>query len=66
VIEFYSLFYNEPVGKKVIRVCTDQACALKNAQGILVISATIMGSNPGQTTAGQAVTDRSESLPGAL
>ncbi len=35
VIEFYSLFYNEPVGKKIIRVCTDQACALKNADGIL-------------------------------
>ena len=29
VIEFYSLFYNEPIGKRVIRVCTDQACALR-------------------------------------
>ncbi len=35
VIEFYSLFYNEPIGKRVIRVCTDQACALKNAKWIL-------------------------------
>ncbi len=35
VIEFYSLFYNEPIGKKVIRVCTDQACALKGADGTL-------------------------------
>ena len=35
VIEFYSLFYNEPIGRRVIRVCTDQACALKNADGIL-------------------------------
>ena len=34
VIEFYSLFYNEPIGKRVIRVCTDQACALKNARAI--------------------------------
>ncbi len=33
VIEFYSLFYNEPIGKRIIRVCTDQACALKNADG---------------------------------
>ena len=33
VIEFYSLFYNKPIGKKVIRVCTDQACALMNADG---------------------------------
>jgi len=29
VIEFYSLFYNEPIGKRIIRVCTDQACASK-------------------------------------
>jgi NADH-quinone oxidoreductase subunit F len=35
VIEFYSLFYNKPTARRVIRVCTDVACALKNADGIL-------------------------------
>jgi NADH-quinone oxidoreductase subunit F len=35
VIEFYSLFYNEPTSKRVIRVCTDVACALKDGDGIL-------------------------------
>ena len=35
VIEFYSLFYNEPTGKKIIRVCTDPACAIKGADRIL-------------------------------
>jgi NADH-quinone oxidoreductase subunit F len=35
VIEFYALFYNEPLGRKVIRVCTDPACALKDADGLL-------------------------------
>ena len=35
VIEFYALFYNEPIGKRVIRVCTDAACALKGADDIL-------------------------------
>src|SRR5215208_603072 len=35
VIEFYSLFYNEPIGKRVIRVCTDQACALKGGDTVL-------------------------------
>ena len=35
VIEFYSLFYDEPTSTHVIRVCTDVACALKNADGIL-------------------------------
>ena len=35
VIEFYSLFYNEPIGKRVIRVCTDVACALKGGDKVL-------------------------------
>src|SRR5512141_67234 len=35
VIEFYSMFYNEPIGQRVIRVCTDPACALKGADGLL-------------------------------
>ncbi len=35
VIEFYSLFYNEPIGKKVIRVCTDPACGIKDSDGLL-------------------------------
>ena len=56
VIEFYSLFYNEPVGKKVIRVCTDQACALKDASGILNQFCYLHGIEPGQTTAGNVVT----------
>ena len=56
VIEFYSLFYNEPVGKRIIRVCTDQACALKNGQGILEHLCHHHGVQPGGTTAGQVVT----------
>ncbi len=35
VIEFYSLFYDEPTSKRVIRVCTDVACALKGGEGTL-------------------------------
>jgi NADH-quinone oxidoreductase subunit F len=49
VIEFYSLFYNEPVGKRIIRVCTDQACALKNADGVLQHLCAHHGLEPGQT-----------------
>ena len=46
VIEFYSLFYNEPTEKKVIRVCTDPACALKGADEIL----SALQANPGPAT----------------
>src|SRR5512133_1154727 len=53
VIEFYSLFYNEPVGKRILRICTDQACALKNGPGILEHLCHQHGIQPGGTTAGQ-------------
>lgn len=35
VIEFYSMYYNKPTGKNVIRVCTDPACALRDGDGLL-------------------------------
>ena len=49
VIEFYSLFYNEPTAKRVIRVCTDVACALKGGDGILSHLCEHHGLKPGQT-----------------
>lgn len=51
VIEFYSLFYNEPVGRRIIRVCTDQACALKGADGLLNHLCQHYAIRAGQTTA---------------
>ncbi|MGA7193302.1 MAG: NAD(P)H-dependent oxidoreductase subunit E [Anaerolineales bacterium] len=56
VIEFYTLFYNEPVGKKFIRVCTDQACALKDADGLLNHLCAHHGIKPGQITPDGATT----------
>jgi NADH-quinone oxidoreductase subunit F len=50
VIEFYSLFYNKPIGQRVIRVCTDQACALKGADGVLYHLCSHHGLEAGQTT----------------
>jgi NADH-quinone oxidoreductase subunit F len=50
VIEFYSLFYNKPVGKRIIRVCTDQVCALKGADTILEHLCRHYNIQPGQTT----------------
>jgi NADH-quinone oxidoreductase subunit F len=49
VIEFYSLFYNEPTAKRVFRVCTDVACALKGGDGILHHLCEHHGLQPGQT-----------------
>jgi len=50
VIEFYSLYYNEQVGKKFIRVCTDPACALKGADGLLNYLCKQYDVEAGQTT----------------
>jgi NADH-quinone oxidoreductase subunit F len=50
VIEFYSLFYDKPTSKHIIRVCTDVACGLKDADGILNHLCSQHGLNPGQTT----------------
>jgi NADH-quinone oxidoreductase subunit F len=56
VIEFYSLFYNEPIGKKIIRVCTDQACALKGADNLMHHLCHHNDIQPGQTTPDLALT----------
>ncbi|MBI4761573.1 MAG: NAD(P)H-dependent oxidoreductase subunit E [Chloroflexota bacterium] len=50
VIEFYSLFYDMPTSKHVIRVCTDVACALKGGEGILDRLCKKHGLKAGQTT----------------
>ena len=50
VIEFYSLFYNEPVGRRIIRVCTDQACALKGGDDLLKHLCHHYDVEPNQTT----------------
>src|SRR5512133_223272 len=56
VIEFYTLFYNEPVGKRIIRVCVDPACALKGADKVLHHLCSHHDVQPGGTTADGSVT----------
>ena len=51
VIEFYTLFYNEPVGRRIIRVCVDPACALKDGDAVLRHLCNHHGLEPGQTAA---------------
>jgi NADH-quinone oxidoreductase subunit F len=35
VIDFYSMFYQEPMGKTVIRVCEDPSCGLAGSDAVL-------------------------------
>ena len=49
VIEFYSLFYDVPTSRHVIRVCTDVACGAKGGDEILHHLCSRHGLKPGQT-----------------
>ncbi len=63
VIEFYTLFYNAPVGKKMVRVCTDPACALRGAEELLDHLCSHYGVVPGGTTPdGERTIERSPCL----
>lgn len=37
VIDFYALFYRRPVGKTVVHVCSDPACAMAGADGVMKV-----------------------------
>jgi NADH-quinone oxidoreductase subunit F len=52
VIKFYNLFYPEPVGKTVVQVCTDPACALAGGEDVLRAIQQHLGVDQEQTTAG--------------
>ncbi|MCI0520905.1 MAG: NAD(P)H-dependent oxidoreductase subunit E, partial [Chloroflexi bacterium] len=56
VIEFYTLFYRQPVGKRIVRVCTDPACALAGGEDALQSLCRQRGIQPGETTADGALT----------
>lgn len=64
VIEFYSMFYNQPIGQTILRVCTDPACALRGADSVLDMACRHTHvSAPGETSAdGQYTIERSPCL----
>ncbi len=56
VIDFYALLYREPVGRSVLRVCTDPSCALRGGEQVLRAACRLAGVEEGETTADGAVT----------
>ncbi|MBK8050001.1 MAG: NAD(P)H-dependent oxidoreductase subunit E [Anaerolineales bacterium] len=63
VIDFYSLLYREPVGRTVVRVCTDPSCALRGADDILAAACARAGVEVGGTSAdGEYTVERSPCL----
>ena len=74
VVEFYTMFYGEPVGERIVRICTDPACALGGAEETLAAACRLAGGiEPGETSAdGRYTVERATCLglcdqaPGAL
>jgi NADH-quinone oxidoreductase subunit F len=56
VVEFYALFYAEPLGKRVVRVCTDAACGLQGGDRVLQDLCARHGLQAGETSPDRAVT----------
>ena len=50
VVGFYSLLYEEPVGKYVIHFCNDLPCALRGADQFLTLLEAKLGVKAGETT----------------
>jgi NADH-quinone oxidoreductase subunit F len=63
VIEFYSLFYNEPAGRNIHRVCTDIVCGPRGGDHLLDEACRKLGVRPNQPTAdGEAMVEASPCL----
>lgn len=63
IVTFYDMFYDKPVGKHLIHVCTNISCMLRNADGVLNALCSKLQISPGETTAdGQFTVIRSECL----
>ncbi len=56
VIDFYAMLYREPVGRTVVRVCTDPSCALRGGEAVLATACRLAGVEVGGTSTSGAVT----------
>src|SRR5258708_34067900 len=63
VIDFYAMFYRQPVGRTMVRICADPACALAGGELLLAAAAAHAGAAPGEMTAdGLFTVDRAPCL----
>ena len=63
VIGFYTLFHDEPTGRRIIRVCADPTCALAGADEVLHGLCERLGIDEGGTTAdGETTVEHSPCL----
>jgi NADH-quinone oxidoreductase E subunit len=58
VATFYDMFHLEPVGRRLVEVCTNICCGLRGAQDVLRAFERELGIGPGETTADSEFTLR--------
>ena len=58
IASFYDMFHTEPVGRRVIEVCTNVSCALSGAQGVVEAFERELGLHAGETSEDGSVTLR--------
>ncbi len=56
VVTFYTLFFQQPVGRHVLSVCHNLSCALLGAEDVLAYLQERLGIEPGETTPDGKVT----------
>jgi len=63
VIDFYDMFYRRPVGKTILRICTDPSCAMAGGDQVLDTICEHLGVSPDEVSAdGQFMVERSPCL----
>ena len=55
-IKFYSMFYTEPTGKYVIRICDSLSCHLNDSHDLLLAVENFLGLKNGETSPDQLFT----------
>ena len=58
IASFYDMFHLAPVGRHMVEICTNLACALAGAQHVVEAFQTELGIRAGETTDGGEVTLR--------
>ncbi len=56
VIEFYTMFYNKPTAKKVVRICDGPACQLAGGQEVINSVEKRLGLKNGESSEDQSIT----------
>jgi NADH-quinone oxidoreductase subunit E len=58
IASFYDMYHLEPVGRHIVEVCTNLACALAGAQRVVEAFESELGVSAGETTEDGAITFR--------